>query len=50
MRDPNVPPFQDPEAKLEPSALIEEFLHKHGCDLTALALPGACESGRQIAS
>jgi hypothetical protein len=36
MRDPNIPPFQDPEAKLE-LALIEEFLHEHGSDLTALA-------------
>ena len=37
MRDPTIPPFQDPEAKLE-LALIEEFLHEHGSDLTALAL------------
>ena len=37
VRDPNIPPFQDPEAKLE-LALIEEFLHEHGSDLTALAL------------
>ena len=42
MRDPNVPPVQDPEAKLE-LALIEEFLHEHGSDLTALALLAPAE-------
>ena len=37
MRDfPNVPPLDDPEAKLE-LALIEEFLSEHGSDLTTLA-------------
>ena len=37
MRDfPDVPPLDDPEAKLE-LALIEEFLSEHGSDLTSLA-------------
>ena len=31
----DVPPLDDPEAKLE-LALIEEFLHEHGSDLTDL--------------
>ena len=36
MRDgPDVPPLDDPEAKLE-LALIEEFLHERGSDLAAL--------------
>ena len=41
---PDVPPLDDPEAKLE-LALIEEFLHEHGCDLTTLA--GLAEVERQ---
>ena len=37
MRDfPDVPPLDDPEAKLE-LALIEEFLSEHGNDLNTLA-------------
>jgi len=37
MRDfPDVPPLDDPEAKLE-LALIEEFLSENGSDLTTLA-------------
>ena len=32
----DIPPLDDPEAKLE-LALIEEFLHEHGRDLIDLA-------------
>jgi hypothetical protein len=40
----DVPPLDDPEATLE-LALIEEFLHEQGCDLTTLA--GFADEARQ---
>ena len=44
MRDTPVPPLDDPEAKLE-LALIEEYLHEHGSNLTTVA--GLAEVERQ---
>ena len=44
---PDVPPLDDPEAKLE-LALIEEFLHEHGSDLHALAELAAEERQRLL--
>jgi hypothetical protein len=48
MRDlSDVPPLDDPEAKLE-LALIEEFLHEHGSDLLALARLAEAERQRLL--
>ena len=44
MGDFLIPPLDDPEAKLE-LALIEEYLHEHGSNLTTLA--GLAEVDRQ---